>query len=130
MVTEEFIRTEFAPWEEGNPMPWFEKLDDSISWHICGTLNPTAGTYHSKAEVIECFGKLMSKVTGPPECKVTNVITSGDTAVVTMDFHAVAHNGWDYKQECCMIGKYEAGVCVSVNLFIDTAGEIKLFSEN
>ena len=130
MVSEDFVRTEFAPWETQNPMPWFEKLPDNVSWHICGTLNPKAGTYNSKAEVIAVFGELMSKVAGPPDCKITNVLPSGDTAVVEMFFHAIAKNGWHFDQELCWVCKYEAGLCVSVRLYVDSAGEVKLFEEN
>jgi uncharacterized protein len=128
-LTEDFIRSEFAPWESENPVPFFDKLSDNVSWTISGKLNPCAGVYNSKAAVIELFGKLMSKLSGPPICKITNVLTAGDYAVVEMDFHSVSKGGIDFDQQLCWVCRYEGKEWVMVRLYVDTAGEVRLFAE-
>src|SRR5208282_4282877 len=128
-LTEDFIRTEFAPWESENPVPFFDKLSNDVAWTISGKINPCAGLYHSKAAVIELFGKLMSKLSGPPVCKITNILTAVDFAVVEMDFHSVSKGGVDYDQQLCWVCRYEGKEWTMVRLYVDTAGEVRLFAE-
>lgn len=129
MVSEEFVRAEFAPWESGDPTAFFEKLPDNISWTVNGKLNPLAGHYTSKADVLATFGRLISKLAGPPACKITNLLTSGDYAVVEADFKSVSKGGNSYDQNICWICRYEGTLCVEVRIYVDTAGELALFEE-
>jgi ketosteroid isomerase-like protein len=129
MVTEAFIRAQFAPWETENPMPFFEKIPDNVSWIVGGTVNPLRGHYHSKAEVLTVYGQLMSKFAGPTISKITNILPSGDSAVIEMTSHGVSKAGVVYDLDLCWICRYENGVCVAVKLYQDTAAEKQLFEE-
>ena len=129
MVTEAFVRAEFAPWESENPIPFFEKLPDNISWTVSGSINPLRGHYTSKAEVLAVFGKLISKFATPTTFKVTNVLPSGDYAVVEMTSHGVSNGGVVYDLDLCWVCQYENGVCVAVKVYPDTAAEKQIFEE-
>jgi hypothetical protein len=78
MITEHFVRAQFASWESGDPSPWFQSLPEKGYFHVCGTLNPPAGTYQSKAEVLATNETVISKFSGSPVGKITNVLVSGD----------------------------------------------------
>jgi uncharacterized protein len=129
MVAEDFVRSEFKPWETGDPILFFDKLPDNISWTVSGKLNPLSGHYTSKSDVLAIFGRLTSKLAGPPVCKITNILTSKDYAVVEMDFHSVSKGGNNYDQSLCWVCRYEGTTCVEVRLYVDTAGEVALFEE-
>ena len=129
MVTEAFIRDEFAPWETDNPIPFFEKLPDNVSWTVNGQFNPLAGHYN-KNEVLAVFGRLMSNFSKPPTLKITNVLPSGDYAVVEMTSHGVSTGGKVYDQVMCWVCRYEGDTCVMVRIYVDTAAEIRLFEES
>jgi len=75
---------------------------------------------------------VISKFSGceSPVGKITNVLVSGDSAVVEIFFQAVAKNGWKFEQEMCFVCKYEKEICVSVRMYTDSAAEAKLFDEN
>ena len=87
-----------------------------IAWHICGTLNPKAGTYSTiqSPQVIAVFEELMSKYAGPPDCEIRNVLASGESVVAAIFYRAIAKNGWHLEQELCWVLKYQGGVCVAV----------------
>jgi uncharacterized protein len=130
MVSEAFIRAEFAPWETENPIPFFEKLPDNVSWTVSGSFNQLAGHYDNKNEVLAVFGRLMSNFAKPPTCKITNVLPSGDYAVVEMTTHGVSNGGKNYDQMLCWVCRYEGDTCVKVTIYVDTAAEIRLFEES
>jgi ketosteroid isomerase-like protein len=129
MPSEDFVRSHFAPWESDNPISFFDTLPDNVSWIITGKLNPKSGHYNSRAEVLEVFGSLMSKLSASPTCKITNVLTSKDYGVIEMDFHAVSKGGNDFDQDLCWVCRYEGDKCVAVKLYVDTAAEKQLFEE-
>jgi len=130
MVSEAFIRAEFAPWETENPIPFFEKLPDNISWTVNGTFNALAGHYDNKNDILAAFGKLMFKFVKPPTLKITNVLPSGDHAVVEMTSHGISNGGKEYNQTLCWVCRYEGDTCVVVRIYVDTAAEIRLFEES
>lgn len=134
MPTEEFVRTQFAPWETPDPTSWFATaLAPNIKWKVVGITNPLAGTYNSPEEVLGVFGTLMSKMAGPPSGKIQTVIVSGDYAVVEMSFTAPTkaplpgYPGSGYEQDMCWVCKYEGERIVELRCYIDTLGEKILF---
>jgi len=136
MPTEEFVRAQFAIWETPDPVSWFTTaLADNIKWIVPGKTNPLAGVYTSREQVLGVFGTLMSKMAGPPETKVENVIASGDSAVVEMSFKAPTKNplpGYDgpgFEQDMCWVCKYEGEKIVELHCYIDTLGEKILFAQ-
>jgi uncharacterized protein len=130
MVSEAFIRAEFAPLETDNPIPFFEKLADNVSWTVSGSFNALSGHYNNKNDVIAVFGRLVSKFAGPPTMKITNVLPSGDYAVVEMTSHGISKAGNEYDQVLCWVCRYEGNTCVMVRIYVDTAAEIRLFEES
>ena len=54
----------------------------------------------------------------------------GDWAIVEMSFDAITKGGFNYYEDICFICRYEQETIVEVRLYVDTAGEIKVFSES
>jgi uncharacterized protein len=129
MVTEESVRAHFAPWETQDPTPFFAHVSDNVNWQVVGHLNPLAGTYTSKNEVLSVFGKLTAQFSGPITAMITNVLVHGDAAVVEMAFSAETVTGRGFKQQMCWVCQYEGDMCVSLRLYVDTAAEKQLFEE-
>ena len=129
MLSEGLVRAQFAPWETSNPLPFFDILADNVYWIVSGKLNPLSGAYNSKNEVLDVFGRLTARFAGPPTSKITNVLTSGDYAVVEMTLHAVSKGGNDFDEQLCWVCRYEGEKCVSVMLYVDSAAEKQLFEE-
>ena len=130
MVSEEFVRNVFAPWETNDPTPFFDSLSDNVSWKISGTINPFAGHYTTKAQVLEVFGQLTAKFAGPPSGRIINMIVSGDSAVVETEFNAPTPDGGRFEEEICWICRFEGNICTEVKIYVDTAAEVKLFGQN
>jgi ketosteroid isomerase-like protein len=129
MVTEESVQVHFAPWETQDPMPFFARIPDNVKWQVVGHLNPLAGSYTSKNEVLTVFGKLTAKFSGPITAKITNLLVFGDSAVVEMSFAAETVMGHGFQQQMCWVCQYVEDVCVSLRLYVDTAAEKQLFEE-
>jgi uncharacterized protein len=127
MVTEESVRAHFAPWETQDPPSFFAHVSDNVNWQVVGHLNPFAGTYTSKNEVLSVFGRLTAQFSGPPTATITNVLVFGDAAVVEMAFSAETVKGRGFKQQMCWVCQYEGDMMVSLRLYVDTAAEIQLF---
>jgi ketosteroid isomerase-like protein len=51
MLTEEFVRASFAPFENANGPAFLENVADDVSWTATGSANPLKGHFTSKAEV-------------------------------------------------------------------------------
>lgn len=129
MVSEDSVRSQFEDWEKGDPTAFFNTLSENVSWTVNGKLNPLAGHYTSKEDALGAFGQLSSKLSGPPTCKIKNLLISGDYAVVEMDFSTVSKGGKNYDQCICWVCRYEGTVCVEVKIYVDTAWEKALFEE-
>ena len=95
-----------------------------------GKLNPLSGCYNTKNDVFAVYGQLTLKFAGPSTGKITNILTSGDYAIVEMTFDAVSTGGNKFEQSMCWICRYEGETCVMVRLYVDTAAEKQLFDES
>ena len=129
MVSQDTVRDDFAVWESDNPIPFFDKLAENVSWIVRGKLNPLAGQYNSRTQVIEVFQQLSSSFTAPPTCKVTSILVDGDWAVVEMSLDAMTKGGNNFYEDLCFVCRYGGNSIVEVRIYVDTAAEIKLMSE-
>jgi len=129
MVAKDTVRDDFAIWESDNPIPFFDKLAENVSFIVRGRLNPLAGHYNSRSQVLEVFQRLSSGFTAPPTCKVTNIFVDGDGAVVEMSLDAMTKSGYNFYEDLCFVCKYAGNSIVEVRIYVDTAAEIKLMSE-
>lgn len=122
MVSEEFVRASFAPFEKANGPAFMENVADEVSWTATGTHNPLRGHFTSKAEVGKnVFAKVIAKMATPMKAKVRNVLVSGDWAVVELKGEGQSKGGMNYDQELCWICRYEGEKIVEARLYLDTA---------
>lgn len=129
MVTEEFVRADFASWETDDPSPYFTNMPENVNWIVTGKDHPLAGHYKSKTEAIAVFSRILSKLATPLECKLVNVMASGDWGIVEMTGHATTTGGNSYDQECVWLCRYEGDKCAEVRFYTDTLAYQKLFDE-
>ena len=129
MVSEAVVRAQFEPWNTPNPVPFLESLPENIKATVSGVINPCAGTYTSPAACVEAFGTMASRLGGPPESKIVNVVTAGDYATIELTFKSVSKKGNVYDQIMCFVAKYEGETIREIRLYIDTAVEKAIFDE-
>jgi ketosteroid isomerase-like protein len=122
MVSEEFDRASFAPFEKANGPAFLENLADDVSWTVTGAANPLKGHFTSKAEVAKnIFGRLIPKMATPMSAKVTSVLVTGDWAVVELKGAGESKGGIDYAQELCWICRFEGEKIVEARIYLDSA---------
>lgn len=129
MVSQRTVTDDFAIWESDNPIPFFDKLTEDVSWTIRGRLNPLSGHYTSRADVLGVFQQLSSKFAGPPNCKIVSTFVNGDWTVVEMSLDVMSKEGYNFYEDLCFVCRYEGDSIAEVRLYVDTAAEIKLMSE-
>jgi len=129
MVSEQTVRNQFAIWETDNPIPFFDDLPENITFKVCGSLNPLRGTYTSRDQVLETFGKLSSRFAGPFRTTITSVLVSGEYGIVEGVMRNVSKGGFHFEQEICWISRYEGDVIVEVRLYVDSAAEKAVMEE-
>ena len=131
MVTIEFVRKTFAPFEEGDPQSFFAQVADDVSWTITGDRDPFAGHYSSKVDVItKTLNRIMVCLEKPIQRKVTNVLTCGDWAVVEHTATTVTKKGSEFNQKFCWICRYEGDKIVEVRMYQDSALAKSVLEEN
>lgn len=129
MVSEQFVREQFASWELDNPIPFFDSLPEKFSLTVAGAINPLKGVYTSKEQCLQAYGQLMMKLASPPVCKILNVIVSGDYAAVEMTTQEVTKSGKTYDELMCFVGRYEGESLVEMRMYADTAVEKEILED-
>ena len=82
MITTEFVRNVFAPFEQGKGVTFFENhAAEYVDFAIMGHDPPTAGHYNSRAEAISVMNRIVNCPNPHIKRKVTNVLVSGNWAV-------------------------------------------------
>ena len=127
MVSEQFVREQFACWETDDITPFFDSLPENFKWTVAGAINPLKGVYTSKDQCFQAYGQLMTKLSGPPVSKIFNVIVSGDYAVIEMTSHETSKQGKSYDEMLCMVVRYEGEQLVEIRMYADTAVEKEMF---
>jgi ketosteroid isomerase-like protein len=132
-ITEEQLRTLFEGCLQlDDPMsPILTAMADDVSITMTGDENPYESECKTKQEVIERYcNRLLACLSGPITGEVRNVLVAGDWRVVEMCSSSTTKNGKPYRQESCMVGRYENGKLVEARIYQDTALTKKLFDEN
>ena len=121
-LTEEYVRAEFAHFENANGPAFLENVADNVSWRAMGSANPLGGHYTSKAEVAKnIFGRIIPKMATPMRATVSSVLIAGDWAIVELKGDGTSKRGMKYDQEVCWICRYEDGKIVEARIYMDTA---------
>jgi ketosteroid isomerase-like protein len=122
MLTEQFVRDAFAPFEAANGQLFMETLSDNVSWTATGKENPLGGHWTTKSDVAKhVFAPLTLKMESPIKSKVSNVLISGDWATVEMTGTALAKSGRKFENELAFLCRFEEGKIVEVRTYIDSA---------
>ena len=129
-LDEHTVRSVFAGLEHGDGDAFFEHVADSVDWTVMGT-HPLAGRYLSKAAFkAGTFSKLSKVLPGGTQLRVTNVVVSGDTAVVELLSGATARNGMRFDNHYCWVVRFDGTTIVEVRAYLDSALVAELFRQN
>ena len=129
-VSPDEVRRLFSGLESGDGAALFAHVADDVDWIVEGT-HPLAGHYHSKAEFQQhTFAKLAKVLPDGVKLHVTNLITSGDWAVVELQSMATAKNGLRFDNRYCWVVRFANGKIVEVRAYLDSALVQRLFDEN
>ncbi len=130
MIDETTVRALFAKLEHGAGDAFFEHVADDVDWTVMGT-HPLAGRYHSKqAFQAATFARLNKLLPGGTQLHVTNLLISGDTAVVELASNATAKNGMRFDNHYCWIVRFASETIVEVRAYLDSAKVARLIEEN
>ncbi|MBZ9792824.1 nuclear transport factor 2 family protein [Rhizobium sp. 3T7] len=130
MADEAKIRAIFASLEHGDGDASFDHVSEDVDWTVMGT-HPLAGRYHSKQEFrAATFARLNKLLPGGTQLQVTNLLMSGDTAIVELMSNAVAKNGMRFDNRYCWIIRFAGNTIVEVRAYLDSAKVAELIREN
>jgi uncharacterized protein len=129
-ISESEVRALFKGLESGNGAAFFAQVADDVDWTVQGT-HPLAGHYRSKTDFQEhTFRKLEKVLPNGTQLHVTNIITSGDWAIIELQSLATAKNGFRFDNRYCWVTRFAGGRIVEVRAYLDSAMVQRLFDEN
>ena len=129
MTTSE-VRELFKSLEMGDGAAFFTHVAEDVDWIVQGT-HPLAGHYRSKSDFLaHTFEKLGKVLPQGTQLHVTNVLVSGDWAIVELASLATAKNGLRFDNKYCWVIRFAGGQIVEVRAYLDSAMVQRLFDEN
>src|SRR5271170_1330560 len=124
------VRELFKGLEDGNGTAFFAHVAEDVDWIVEGT-HPLAGHYRSKSDFLaHTFQKLAKVLPQGTQLHVTNVLVSGDWAIVELASLATAKNGLRFDNKYCWVIRFAGGKIVEVRAYLDSAMVQRLFDEN
>jgi uncharacterized protein len=124
------IREIFKNLESGDGAAFFAHVAEDVDWIVQGT-HPLAGHYRSKSDFLaHTFQKLAKVLPQGTQLHVTNVLVSGDWAIVELASLATAKNGLRFDNKYCWVIRLAGGKIVEVRAYLDSAIVQRLFDEN
>ena len=129
-IDEGKVRSIFAGLEQGDGDAFFANVADDVDWTVMGT-HPLAGRYLSKdAFKAATFSKLGKVLPQGAQLHVTNVVVSGDIAVVELLSGATARNGMRFDNHYCWVVRFDGETIVEVRAYLNSALVAELFRQN
>ncbi len=126
----EHVRAVFAALERDESDTFFAHVADDVDWTVEGT-HPLAGRYRSKTEFrAGTFAKIAKVLPQGPALRVTNVLVSGDWAVVELRSMATARNGLRFDSRYCWVTRFANDKIVEVRAYLDSALVQRVLDEN
>lgn len=130
MLSANFVQDLFTHLEQGDSEAFFQQVADDVSWTVMGT-HPLAGKYTTKESFVgSTFSRLNKVLKDRIALYVTNLLTSGDTAVVELEARSTALNGKPFNNTYCWVVRFENDVIVEVRAYLDSALVKQLIEEN
>lgn len=124
------IREIFKKLESGDGAAFFTHVAEDVDWIVEGT-HPLAGHYRSKSDFLaHTFQKLAKVLPQGTQLHVTNVLVSGDWAIVELASLATAKNGLRFDNKYCWVIRFAGGKIVEVRAYLDSAMVQRLFDQN
>ena len=124
------IREIFKKLESGDGAAFFTHVAEDVDWIVQGT-HPLAGHYRSKSDFLaHTFQKLGKVLPQGTQLHVTNVLVSGDWAIVELASLATAKNGLRFDNKYCWVIRFVGGKIVEVRAYLDSAMVQRLFDQN
>jgi ketosteroid isomerase-like protein len=110
----------FAKWARGDGGAFFSMLADDVRWTVIGS-TPVSRTYTSKRGFQEgAVQPLGTKLSGPIQPTVRDVIAEGDKVVVQWEGRATGKNGTLYNQTYCWVMRIQNGKVQEGTAYLDT----------
>jgi len=129
-IDERTVRLIFAGLVHGEGDAFFDHVAENVDWTVMG-MHPLAGRYRSKAAFKSgTFSKLGKVLLDGAQLRVTNLITTGDVAVVELVSDATARNGMRFDNHYCWVTRFHDDVIVEVRAYLDSAMVAELFRQN
>src|SRR5271169_2362522 len=107
-----YVREIFRNLESGDGKKFFDHVAEDVDWIVQGT-HPLAGHYRSKSDFLaHTFQKLAKVLPQGTQLHVTNVLVSGDWAIVELASLATAKNGLRFDNKYCWVIRFAGGKIV------------------
>lgn len=129
-VTQQQAMELFSYLETGQGDRFFDAVADDVDWLVMPT-HPTAGHYTSKEEFLNHTIRRVSKLVHCSlQLKTTNILISGDWAVVELKSTAVANNNVPFTNCYCWLVRWKDGKIVQVRAYQDSFIATQLIENN
>lgn len=113
------VREAFTGWEAGNTRPFFDLVDDDVTWTVIGTTD-ISGTYEGKSVFLAGAGRLMDRFAGPLTARIVDVRADGDKVFLQWEGSATTVEGAPYEQTYCWVLTMGDDTIVDVVAYLDT----------
>lgn len=102
----------------GDEASFYSILADDVHWTVARAVNPR--TYTSRSEFLrEGAGPIQSRIDGPIQANVRQLITDGDAVVAVWDGTATAHDGLAYVNSYTWVMTMRDERVVRVTAYLD-----------
>ena len=129
-LTADAVRAVFAELETGDGLGFFRHVAEDVDWTVMGT-HPLAGHYTSRAAFVQnTFVRLARVLRTGAHLRASNILVSGDWAVVELEANAVARNGLPFDNRYCWLTRFAGGKIVEVRAYLDSALVQRVLDEN
>lgn len=126
----EDVRAVFGGLQSPGGLQFFDHVADDVDWTVQGT-HPLAGHYRGKAAFLAgTFAKLGRVLRDGAQLSATNIMVSGDWAIVELRADAIAKNGLRFDNRYCWLARFRDGKIVEVRAYLDSALVARVLAEN
>ena len=124
------VRAVFAELANGDGLGFFRHVAEDVDWTVMGT-HALAGRYRSRAAFVQgTFARLGAALQSGAHLRATNILVSGDWAVVELEANAVARNGMPFDNRYCWLTRFAGGKIVEVRAYLDSALVQRVLDQN
>lgn len=114
------IRQAFESWEKGDQSPFFDLIDDDVTWTVIGTTQ-ASGVFRSKQALIDnAFGPLLARLDGPLKVSFVDLASDQDKVFLQFTSSGRSRTGVAYDQSYCFAMLMNGARIVEITAYLDT----------